>query len=350
MIFPIRRLFNWHHIVTDKPPWYQSLNYLGDEDEVGDLEFNFLTSVSSSCVFDQWRDNGIPLRDWQMSVKQRCTAHRRQKWEQIIDAFLENCGWNGIETAWLWWGAHDNFSNLIFRTRPKIRKWRDGSGQNPWQRLTHRGATNRLDLIAEKLEESISCEDGRRWSTLVRVATQNLSHRFPQLEWRAVLARQSSWPVVVFLPEEVNVLLAHCLYPFHSIFRTHSSPVRPLESSAVASDGSAVGIEPRWQWSDFGTFRMFRNKSISDANKCRIDGEQFRWRRWWWGMGQLRRCAQCNSSEARAMILFLFSGFLESLNSNTHFINQHWKLHAWPCMLRSRDLKHDLSFLWFQWR
>ena len=67
--------------------------------------------------------------------------------------------------------------------------------------------------------------------------------RLPQLGWCAALARQSSWPVVVFLLEEVNVLLSHCLYPFHSIFSTPSSSVTPLESSAVASDGSAVGID-----------------------------------------------------------------------------------------------------------
>jgi len=46
------------------------------------------------------------------TFEQRCIAHRCQKWEQIINAFLENCGWNGIETARLLWRAHDNFLNL----------------------------------------------------------------------------------------------------------------------------------------------------------------------------------------------------------------------------------------------
>ena len=77
------------------------------------------------------------------------------------------------------------------------------------------------------------------------VSRRRIYHWFPQLGWRSALTRQSSWPVVVFLLEEVNVLLAHCLYPFHSIFSTLSSPVTPLESSAVPPDGSAIGIEPR---------------------------------------------------------------------------------------------------------
>ena len=64
MISPIRRLFNWHQIVllqvTDKPPWYQSLNHIGDESEVGDRPVILHVRRIEMWFLDQWRDNGVP--------------------------------------------------------------------------------------------------------------------------------------------------------------------------------------------------------------------------------------------------------------------------------------------------
>ena len=124
----------------------------------------------------------------------RAKMHR-QKWEQIIDAFFKNCCRNGIETAWLRRRTHYDFPSLIFRTRPKIWEWRDGGEQYLWQPMTTRGAANRLDLLAEELEKSISCQNGRRWRALVRITTQDLGHRFPHLatEVSGIQGRQTGF-------------------------------------------------------------------------------------------------------------------------------------------------------------
>ena len=105
----------------------------------------------------------IPLSTawWWHDAEILVDAHRAKKHctspSEIIDAFFKNCCRNGIETAWLWRRTHYDCPSLIFRTRPKIRKWRDGGEQYLRRPMTTRGAANRLDLLAEELEKSISC-------------------------------------------------------------------------------------------------------------------------------------------------------------------------------------------------
>ena len=74
MISPIRRLFNWHQIVllqvTDKPARYQSLNHLRDKGEVGDRPVVLHVRRIEMWFLDQWRDNGMPLRNWKRSLRE----------------------------------------------------------------------------------------------------------------------------------------------------------------------------------------------------------------------------------------------------------------------------------------
>ena len=122
-------------------------------------------------------------------------------------------------------------------------------------RVSQKLRCSRLPDKKVPVHSNIGTSEWRSWKlSFVALATNEgcatlaWCDRISEYQWWTVLPRSGHSADVagVLRWHRTVVLLAHCFYPFHSIFSTLSSPVTPLESSAVPPDGSAIGIEPRW--------------------------------------------------------------------------------------------------------